>query len=548
MRPLASPRRVLAPTGIRLARGAFALLATLALGWFAAEPVAAQARNVLHRSLSDDATTVDPHKVGFPGETVIVSDLFVGLTTLDAKARAVAGCAESWTTSADGLTWTFRLRAGLKWSDGKPLDATDFEYSLRRAVAPQTAFPYAGRLFAIRNARAISQGKASLETLGVAAVDARTVRVTLDHPAPYLPEVLASFAMPVPRKIIEQYGAEWIRPGRFVTNGPFTLAEWRPNAFVKLARNPQFYDAANVRLEEVFHYPIPQASTALRRYQAGELDFVISVPPDQVPRSRELFGGQMRVDPGLGIDVIAFNTRAGPTKDARVRRALSLAVDREVLARNLLGDPRVAAYGYVPPGVNDYPSPARADFAAWNAARRRAEAQRLLAEAGYGPGRPLELRLGYPGNDANRRVAIAIDAMWRAVGVRPQLQAKEQRALTADVVRGDFDAVRSLWLSGFSDPLAFLERLDGSAAGTTMNQSGYRSAAFDAAMLRAMREADLARRAALLREAETIALADQPVAPLYFLVSRRLVSPRIVGWQNNPRGIHVSRWLSVPAR
>jgi ABC-type oligopeptide transport system substrate-binding subunit len=145
-------------------------------------------------------------------------------------------------------------------------------------------------------------------------------------------------------------------------------------------------------------------------------------------------------------------------------------------------------------------------------------------------------------------VAIAIDAMWRAIGVRPQLQAKEQRALTADVVRGDFDSVRSLWLSGFSDPLAFLERLDGSAAGTTMNQSGYRSAAFDAAMLRALREADLVRRAALLREAESIALADQPVAPLYYLVSRRLVSPRIVGWQNNPRGIHVSRWLSVPAR
>jgi oligopeptide transport system substrate-binding protein len=524
------------------------MLAALVLTGLAADPAAAETRNVVHRSVSDDATTVDPHKVGFPGETVIMSDLFVGLTTLDAKARAIAGCAESWTTSADALTWTFRLRSGLKWSDGSTLDAADFEYSLRRAIAPQTAFPYAGRLFAIRNARAISQGRAPLATLGVTALDSRTVRVTLEHPAPYLPEVLASFGMPVPRKVIEQYGAEWIRPGRFVTNGPFTLSEWRPNGFVKLARNPQFYDAANVKVEEVFHYPITQASTALRRYQAGELDFVPTVPADQVPRARELMGAQMRVDPGLGVDVVAFNTRAGPTRDVRVRRALSLAVDREVLARNLLGDPRVAAYGYVPPGVNDYPSPPRADFATWSAVRRRAEAQRLLAEAGYGPARPLELRLGYPANDANRRVAIALDAMWRAVGVRPQLQAKEQRALTADVTRGDFDAVRALWLSGFSDPLAFLERLDGSAAGTTMNQSGYRSAAFDAAMARALREADLARRAMLLREAETIALSDQPVAPLFYLVSRRLVSPRLLGWQNNPRGIHVSRWLSVPKR
>jgi len=526
----------------------FGLLAAVPGAVHGQSPSATRGRNVLHRSLSDDATTVDPHKVGFPGETVIISDLFVGLTTLDARARAVAGCAESWTTSTDGLTWTFRLRGGLKWSDGRALDARDFDYSLRRALAPATAFPYAGRLFAIRNARAISQGRAGIDTLGVAAVDARTVRIALEHPAPYLPEVLASFGMPVPKALIERHGEEWIRPGRFVTNGPFTLAEWRPNAFLRLARNPQFYDAANVQLDEVFHYPIAQASTALRRYQAGELDFVISVPPDQVPRARELFGAQMRVDPGLGLDVIAFNTAAGATRDPRVRRALSLAVDREVLARNLLGDPRVAAYGYVPPGVNDYPAAARADFAGWDAARRTAEARRLLVAAGYGPGKPLELRLGYPGNDANRRVAIAIDAMWRAVGVRPQLQAKEQRALTADVARGDFDAVRSLWLSGFSDPLAFLERLDGSAAGTTMNQSGYRSAAFDGAMAGALREADLARRAALLREAESIALADQPVAPLYYLVSRRLVSPRIVGWQNNPRGIHVSRWLGVPKR
>jgi oligopeptide transport system substrate-binding protein len=533
----------------RLLQGAaLGLLGVVPLPARSSADATAPGRNVLHRSLSDDATTVDPHKVGFPGETVIISDLFVGLTTLDARARAIAGCAESWTTSTDGLTWTFRLRGGLKWSDGAPLDARDFEYSLRRALAPATAFPYAGRLFAILNARAFSQGRAGAESLGVAAVDARTVRITLAHPAPYLPEVLASFGMPVPRKIIEQHGEDWIRPGRFVTNGPFMLAEWRPNAFLRLDRNPQFYDAANVRLDAVIHYPIAQASTALRRYQAGELDFVMSVPPDQVTRARELFGAQMRVDPGLGLDVIAFNTQAGATGDARVRRALSLAVDREVLARNLLGDPRVAAYGYVPPGVNDYPNPARADFATWDAARRGAEARRLLAAAGFGPGKPLELRLGYPGNDANRRVAIAIDAMWRAVGVRPQLQAKEQRALTADVVRGDFDAVRSLWLSGFSDPVAFLERLDGSAAGTTMNQSGYRSAAFDAAMGRALREADLARRAAQLREAESVALTDLPVAPLFYLVSRRLVSPRIVGWQNNPRGIHVSRWLSVPKR
>ncbi len=513
----------------------------------AAQSLAA-ARNVVHRAGTDDATTLDPHKVGFPGETTIMSDLFVGLTTLDARARPIPGAAESWAISPDGLTWTFRMRPALRWSDGSPLTARDFEYSLRRALAPATAFPYAGRLFAIRNARAVSSGKAAVESLGVRAPDPRTLVITLEHPAPYLPEVLASFGMPVPRALVEKYGGEWIRPGRIVSNGPFLLAEWRPNAFIRLRRNPNFYDAANVPADEVVHYPVTQATTAIRRYEAGELDFVLSVPPDQVERARREFGDQLKVDQGLGVEVIAFNVNNGATRDARVRLALSLALEREAIARNVLGDARLAAYSFVAPGATNYPIPVRAEFAAWPAERRRAEARRLLAAAGYGPGNALRVRLAFPANDINRRIAVVIDAMWRSVGVRPELQAKEQRALTADVARGDFDAVRALWLAGHSDALAFLERLDGSSAGTTMNQSGYRSARFDELLARAVVAVDLERRASLLREAEKVALADQPVAPVYFFVGRRLVAPRLLGWEHNARGIHLSRYMSVPAR
>lgn len=529
-----------------------AAMALAALATFASFSSNAQAeappRNIVHRAGTDDATTLDPHKVGFPGETTIMSDLFVGLTTLDVRARPIPGAAESWTVSADGLTWTFRMRPGLKWSDGSRLDSRDFEYSLRRALAPATAFPYAGRLFAIRNARAVSTGQAAVETLGVRAPDTRTLIITLEHPAPYLPEVLASFGMPVPRAVVEKYGGEWIRPGRIVSNGPFVLAEWRPNAFIRLRRNPHFYDAANVPADEVVHYPVTQATTAIRRYQAGELDFVLTVPPDQVERARREFGDQLKIDQGLGVEVIAFNVNSGVTRDVRVRRALSMALDREAISRNVLGDAGLAAYSFVAPGSTNYPVRVRADFADWSAERRRAEARRLLAEAGFGPGNPLRIRLAFPANDINRRIAVVIDAMWRSVGVRPELQAKEQRALSADVARGDFDAVRALWLAGHSDALAFLERLDGSTAGTTMNQSGYRSARFDALLRQAVAEVDLTRRAGLLREAERVALVDQPVAPVYFFVGRRLVSPRLEGWEHNARGIHVSRYMSVPKR
>jgi oligopeptide transport system substrate-binding protein len=514
-----------------------------------AVPVTTQAaQRVVHRAGTDDATTLDPHKVGYPGETTIMSDLFVGLTTLDAEARPMPGCAESWKVSADGLTWTFRMRPGLRWSDGSPLTAADFEWSLRRALRPETAFPFAGRLFMVRNARAVSKGTVPAEQLGVRAPDARTVVIELEHPAPYLDEVLATFAMPVPRRLVEARGSAWIAQGSLVTNGPFVLEEWRPNAFIRLRKNPNFYDAANVPADAVVHYPVTQPATAIRRFQAGELDFVLSVPAEQVERLQAQFGAQLKIDLGIGLEALAFNVRRGPTRDARVRRALSLAIDRDALARNVLREPRQAAYGYVSPGVSRYPRRASVDFATWPVVQRQAEARRLLQEAGFGPGNPLRLRMAFPANDINRRIAVVLDAMWRQVGVRAELQAKEQRALVADIARGEFDAARVLWLSGHTDPMAFLERLDGGAAGTTTNPSGYASTRYDALVAAATRESDVGRRAALLREAETVALADQPVAPLYWFVGRRLVSPALAGWAHNARGIHLSRFMSVPAR
>ena len=506
------------------------------------------AQRVVHRAGTDDATTLDPHKVGFPGETTIMSDLFVGLTTLDAEARVIPGCAESWTVSPDGRTWTFRMRPDLKWSDGSALTTLDFEWSMRRSLTPATAFPFAGRLFVIRNARAVASGTMPPERLGVRAVDARTLVLELDSPAPYLDEVLATFAMPVPRRQVESRGGDWTRGSTLVSNGPFTLEEWRPNAYIRLRRNPRFYDAANVRADAVMHYPITQPTTAIRRYEAGEIDFVLSVPADQLTRVRRQFGDQVKIDQGIGVEALAFNVRRGPTRDARVRRALSMAIDRDALARNVLGDPRLAAFGYVSPGVSRYPQRASVDFAAWPAPKRIAEARRLLQEAGYGPARPLQLRLAFPANDINRRIAVVLDAMWRSAGVRAELQAKEQRALVADIARGEFDAARVLWLSGHTDPMAFLERLDGSAAGTTMNPSGYSSARYDALVTAAAGEADVTRRAGLLREAEAVALADQPVAPIYWFVGRRLVSTKLTGWSHNARGIHLSRFMNVPER
>ncbi|HPF27885.1 MAG TPA: peptide ABC transporter substrate-binding protein [Steroidobacteraceae bacterium] len=510
--------------------------------------VAITAERVLHRAGTDDPTTIDPHKFAYPGESTIVSDLFVGLAALDAEAKAVPGCAESWRISADGKSWTFKLRPGLKWSDGTAMQAADFTWSMRRALDPATAFPFAGRMFAIKNARAVATGAQPVAELGVSAPDARTVVIELEHPTPYLAEVLATFGLPAPRARVEKYGSDWIRPENFASNGPFIVERWSPNSSMRLKKNPHFFDAANVKLDAVIHYPVSQPMTAMRRFAAGEFDFTLAVPPDQLDWARRNVPKALRVSQGLGVEVLAFNLRVGPTRDLRVRRALSMALDREALARSILGDVRLAAWNYVPPVTSNYGPGALPEFHDWPLVRRRAEARRLLEEAGYGPGKPLTLRLAFPANEFNKRIAVVLDAMWRQIGVRASLEMKEQRSLAASIVSGDFDSVRQLWLGGYSDALAFLDRLDGAAVGTAVNAAGYANPRLDALLRRAEQEIDIKKRAALLREAETLAVADQPVMPIYFFVSRRLVSPQLTGWTDNPRGIHVSRYMSVPAR
>lgn len=517
----------------------------LALAALLLPALAAAAERVLHRTGTDDPATLDPHKVAFPGEQLVVFDLFEGLTTLDPRGRPIPGAAHSWTVSGDGKVYTFRLRPGLQWSDGTPMSAADFVYSLQRALDPATAYPYASRLFAIRNARAINRGDAPVSTLGVHAVDRATVRIELEHPAAYLPDALATSAMPAPRHRVEALGMGWIRPGSFVGNGPFVIEQWVPNGFVRLVRNPRYHAADRVRLDAVVHYPVSQPASAVRRFRAGELDLILVAPPEQSDTLREQFGTGFKLIPASSTEVLAFNVQGGPTADLRVRRALSMAIDREAIAAGIVGLAGVEAYGYVPPVVSNYPQGAQADFAAWPQAKRTEEARRLLAEAGHLPGQPLRIRLSFPSSDLNRKIATAIAVMWRSVGVLTDLDQRETKALVAEVSLGRFEAVRSVWNAGYYDPVAFLERMYGAADAGSMNQSGYRSERFDRLLVEAQQTADTRKRAALLREAEALALADHPVAPLYYLVGRRLVAARVSGFELNPRGLHLSRWLGV---
>jgi oligopeptide transport system substrate-binding protein len=500
---------------------------------------------VLRRSSIGDPQTLDPQRWTYGQDGNLAQDLFQSLTAVDAAANTIPGQAESWSVSSDGLTYTFRLRPGLVWSDGKPIDSSDFLWSMRRLFDPRTAAPSAALLYVIRNAREVNTGAMALDRLGVRTPDARTVVIELVHPAPWFTEILVHRGFPAPRHVIEKHGDAWTRPGRFVSNGAFVLDEWRPGAHVRLRKNDRFHDARNVGLDAMYHIPIEDPKVALNRFRAGELDIAVSLPSEQLDLLKREFPRELHLVQQIGIEYYAFNTRRAPFDDVRVRRALSMAIEREVLTDKILRGGEPPAWGLVPPGVRDYPRRAQPDFAAWDAPRRQAEARRLLAQAGFDAARPLTVRLRYNNADTQKKIALAVAAMWQRLGVRTELITGDLRSHQQALAQGEFDVARAQWYSENSDAASFLELLDSRAR--ALNVSRYSSAAFDRAMARSNATPDRDARSAAMFEAERIAMADQPIAPLHVYVSRRLISRRVTGWVDNARGVHVNRWLSVTA-
>lgn len=497
----------------------------------------------IRRSASGDAATLDPHLWVDGWEGNIVQDLFTGLTTLDAEVNVVPGCAESWEVSKDGLTYTFTLREGLKWSDGVALTAEDFVYSFRRILSPETAAPSAALLYLIKNAEAVNRGREALDQLGVHAPDDRTVVIELIEPAPYFPELIVHRGLPAPRHVVERVGRGWTQPGSMVSNGAFILDEWIPQNHVRLVRNPEFFDAAEVQLEVMYHVPSEDQETGFRRYRAGELDLLTTLPPARLGWIRANLSDELQLIPILGLDYYIFNTTKAPLDNPDVRRALSMAIEREVLTERITLAGEEPAYGLVPPGVLNYPRPAKLDYASLDSKDRRGEAAKLLAEAGFGPSSPLKLTLRYNTNETHKRVAVAIAAMWKPLGVQLELVNSEQKVLLADIRNGDFEIARASWFAEVRDPMTYLELLHSSSG--KINQSRFADPVYDRLVESARQAVDLGARAEIMREAEAYALQAHALVPINFYVGRRLVKPYVRGWEPNVRGIHLARYLSV---
>ena len=507
------------------------LLASLATGACARHeqgPVGASQDRILNRGLPGEPRTLDPQLSDDTYSSQVLRDLYEGLTAADRSGNIVPGIAQSWDIDASGTTYTFHLRAGARWSNGDPLLAEDFVQGLRRAVDPRTASGSAEFLIALKGAREIIQGHEPVAGLGVVALDSSTVRIELEHAAPYVLQILAEpIASPwhVPR------GREpnSALPSRAIFDGPYVLTGRIQGSTIELSKNPYYWDGAHVPISAVRYVIEESASTELRGYESGAIDLTYTVPTPDFARVKRRLGAELQTAPLLGTLYLALNLTEPPLKDnAELRQAISMALDREFIAKYItLG--ALPAYSFVPHGLGAY-QPPDYSWSEWPRKRRLEVARGLYARSGYSANHPLHLRLYYGAGENTARIMIAVAEMLKQnLGIDCELLAEEfQVFLAGRKDRSRWDVARLAWWADYEDPESFLDVF---GSGNPQNDPGYRSTEFNRVLDDARVERDPTRRLESLRRAEALLLNDYAIIPLYFYVTARLVKPYLGGAQ-----------------
>ncbi len=493
---------------------------------------------MLRRGNGPEPSTLDVQRAQDIASQNILRDLYEGLVSEDARGRIVPGMAERWTVSDDGLVYTFFLRADLKWSNGVPIDADAIVAAFNRALSRDTAAPLAPMLSAIVGADAMAAGARSVS--GITVIDPRSLRITLLRPAPLLKLLALPIAMPVYLPAIAEHGNAHTRPGHLVSNGAYRLVDWQPHAAITLQRNPHFHDAGKVAIEHVRFIVTEDAASELKRFQAGDLDLTETVPPGRLDRLRERFGDELRIGPYLGSFFFGINlgdAELGASAD--LRRALTLAIDRDILTRYITALGEQPAYGLIPPGIDGYAG-AQLPAARINQEERNALARQLIDKLQASRSTPIDIEIRYNTSTAHRRLSLAVAAMWRqTLGIKVRLRNEEWKSFVQ--TRRDrriTQIFRGGWIGDVDDPMSFLSLFDGDQA---LNWSGWIDAEFVALLRKA--DQDGAGRMQWLQHAEQRLLDAGAIIPLYFYTSRHLVRSDVRGFEANLLDRHPTRWM-----
>jgi oligopeptide transport system substrate-binding protein len=508
-----------------------ALAGNLAMAATVPAGVDLAAKQELVKGNGDEVQSLDPHKIEGVPESNVSRDLLEGLVISDTQGHPIPGVAESW-ENKDGKVWTFHLRKNAKWSNGEPVTAQDFVYSWQRLADPKTASPYASYLQYghLENIDDIIAGKKSPDTLGVKALDANTLQVTLSEAVPYFFKLLIHPSMsPVYKPAVDKFGEKWTQPENWVGNGAFKLQAHVINERIVVVRNPDYWDNANTKLDKVTFLPISSEVSDVNRYFSNDGSDMTynNMPIELFKKLQRDNPKELHVDPYLCTYYYEINNQKAPFTDPRVREALKLGLDRDIMVNKVLAQGQLPAYSYTPPAT-DGANLTKPEWFSWSQDKRNTEAKKLLAEAGYTADKPLTFELLYNTSDLHKKLAIAASSIWKKnLGVNIKLNNQEWKTFLDTRHQGNFDVSRAAWCADYNEPSSFLNTM---ISDSSSNTAHYKSAAFDKVMADSAKASDEKSRSDLYAKAEQILDKDSAIVPVYYYVNARLVKTYVGGY------------------
>ena len=508
-------------------------------------------QQIYHHGNGSEPQGIDPHIVtGVPEHHILIS-LCEGLTIPNPNPSGsdgyIPGTAESWSISDDGKEYIFKLNKNAKWSNGDPVTADDFVWSWKRILTASLGSQYPDMLYYLVGAYEYHNGQIdNFDEVGVKALDTYTLKVNLKNPTPFFIGLLSHYSTwPVHKETVLKHGdiddrnGEWTRPGNFVCNGPFQLKTWELNNKIVVEKNPHYYDASIVRLNEIHYYPVSNVMTEDRMFRAGQLHLTSSMPTQKCPIYIEEKNPNLKIDPYMGTYFYRINTENETLSDVRVRKALAYSIDRQLLVDKVTQCGQIPAYSFTPPGSNGYQPSTEISY-------DPVLAKKLLAEAGYSSDNPFpKLEILFNTNEGHRKVALAIQQMWQnELGIEVELVNQDWKVYLSREMVGDFQISRAGWIGDYEDPNTFLDLMRPNRGN---NKTGWENVKFDELVEEANTINDQEKRYELLNEAEKILIDNMPIIPLYTYVRVYQLSPDVKGFNphildhHHPKFIYLER-------
>lgn len=491
-------------------------------------------KKILRTNNSSEPGSLDPALAQGTHESWILENCFEGLMTFDENGNLVEGMAESYEVSEDGLTYTFHLRDGIKWTNGDPVTAQDFEYSWKRALAPETAANYASILYYIKGGEAYNTGKATADDVLVKALDDKTLEVTLEAPAAYFLELTAFYTYFPVNKNVAESNPDWAKdPSTYVCNGPFKLVEWKHNDQVVLEKNPDYYNADKIKLDGIDLDILEDQNTAWQKYQGGEYDLLVDVPTSVVNELKTKNDPELEIGLQVGTYYYNVNPKVKPFNNAKVRRALSIALDRQTIVDRVTMGGQIPATGVVPPGMKDENGNDFRESVGNLIEYNPEEAKKLFEEGLKEEGMTVQdfnnagFVLLYNTSESHKKIAQAAQEMWRTtLGIEIGLENVEFQVKLDREQSGDYQISRAGWIGDFMDPLTFLDLWWSDSA---FNDVKYNNPQYDELIKTAKSTNDQKVRMEAMKKAEKMLMEDMPVIPVYFYTQPYTVKPNVTG-------------------